>query len=225
MKSQQNRREFLEHMGLASAAAMVGTRPTSLGDALPLPGEPKSENWDMSWLERLKTAQYRAVIDANVLEEGYAADLANGLMDDFRATHGVGDDQVRIVIVARRNGTPLVLGDALWEKFPIGEDTKMNDRDKAPYRRNPFYRPREGASPESAATKLESLQKRGVILLVCDIAANNWSRRLAEMTKRDAAEVKKEVYANFVPGTIVMPSGVFAIMRAQNAGCAYMRGQ
>jgi intracellular sulfur oxidation DsrE/DsrF family protein len=39
------------------------------------------------------------------------------------------------------------------------------------------------------------------------------------------AEVKKEVYANFVPGTIVMPSGVFAIMRAQNAGCAYMRGQ
>ena len=28
---------------------------------------------------------------------------------------------------------------------------------------------------------------------------------------------------NFVPGTIVMPSGVFALMRAQNAGCASMR--
>jgi intracellular sulfur oxidation DsrE/DsrF family protein len=225
MSDQPSRRAFLEQVGMTSAAAMVGTRAVSLGDALPLPGASESEKWDMSWLDRLKTASYRAVIDANVLEEGYAPDLANGLLAHFHEAHGVGDDQVRIVIVARRGGTPLVLGDVLWEKFPIAEDTKMNDRDKAPYRRNPFYRPRAGASPESAATKLESLQKRGVILLVCDIAANNWSHKLAEMTKRDAAEVKKEVYANFVPGTIVMPSGVFAIMRAQNAGCAYMRGQ
>jgi hypothetical protein len=155
----------------------------------------------------------------------YAADLANALIDGHRETHGATDDQVRIVIVARRNGTPLVFGDPIWARFPIGEETKLNDRDGAPYRRNPYYRPRPGASPESASTKLESLQKRGLILLVCDIAANNWSRRLAEVTKRDAAEVKKEVYANFVPGTIVMPSGVFAIMRAQNAGCAVMRGQ
>lgn len=118
-----------------------------------------------------------------------------------------------------------MLGDAVWEKFPVGEDTKMNDRDGAPYRRNPFYRPRPGASAESAATKLESLQKRGVILLVCNIALNNRIRGLAERTKRDVAEVKKEVFANLVPGTAVMPSGVFALMRAQNAGCAYMRGQ
>ena len=179
----------------------------------------------MSWLERLKPATYRAVIDANVLEEGYATDLANGLLGDFRTVHGATDDQVGIVIVARRLGTPLVLGDAIWEKFPIGEDTKMNDRDGKPYRRNPFYRPRPGASPESAVTKLEALQKRGVILIVCNIAANNVARRLAEVTKRDPEEVKKEVFANFVPGTIVMPSGVFAIMRAQNAGCAFMRGQ
>lgn len=180
----------------------------------------------MSWLEPLKTASYRAVIDANVLEDGYALDLANGLLHDFRDTHGAGDEQVKIVIVARRGGTPLVLGDALWERFPLGEETKQNDRTtNAPFRRNPFYRPRAGASPESAATKLESLQKRGVIVLVCSIAANNWARSLAEKTKRDFDEVRKEVFANLVPGTIVMPSGVFAIMRAQNAGCAFMRGQ
>ena len=127
--------------------------------------------------------------------------------------------------VMSRGGTPLVFGDALWEKFPLGEETKTTDGDGKPYRRNPFYRAREGASAESGATKLETLQRRGMILLVCNIAATNWSRSLAEKTKRDFDEVKKEVYANFVPGTIVMPSGVFSIMRAQNAGCAYMRGQ
>jgi hypothetical protein len=59
---------------------------------------------------------------------------------------------------------------------------------------------------------------------VCNIALNNYTRRLAETTKRDLAEAKKEIFANLVPGTIVVPSGVFALMRAQNAGCAYMRG-
>ena len=224
MANQQNRREFLEHFGVASAAILgTGALPLEAA-ASPRPRAP-GEPWDMSWLERLKSATYRAVIDANTLEEGYAPDLAGGLINTFHEVHGTSDDQVRIVIVARRGGTPLVLGDAVSEKFPLGEDTKMNDGDGKPYRRNPFYRPRPGASPESAANKLESLQKRGVILLVCNIALNNWVRNLAERTKRDTAEVKTEVFANLVPGTTVMPSGVFSLMRAQNAGCAYMRGQ
>ena len=100
--------------------------------------------------ERLKPATYRAVIDASTLEEGYAPDLAKGLIDTFHEVHNTSDDQVRIVIVARRGGTPLALGDAVWEKFPLGEDTKTTDGDGAPYRRNPYYRARLGASPESA---------------------------------------------------------------------------
>ena len=219
-----HRRDFLGQLGAASVAALgAGTLP--LEPAIAADPQPAGAPWDMSWLERVKPATFRAVIDANVLEEGYAADLANGLMNDFRDVHGAGDDQVRIVIVARRQGTPLVFDDALWEKYPIGEDTKINDRDGKPSRWNPFYRPRPGASPESAATKLETLQKRGVILLVCNIAANNWARGLAQTVKADPEQVKKDVFANFVPGTIVMPSGVFSIMRAQNAGCAVMRGQ
>jgi intracellular sulfur oxidation DsrE/DsrF family protein len=183
------------------------------------------EGWDMSWLNALKPASYRAVIDANTLEEGYAADLASGLLSNFQEVHGASGDQIRIVIVARRGGTPLVLGDALWNSFRISEEVKVSDSDNTPYRRNPYYRARPGAPAESSASKLETLQQRGVILLVCNIAATNWSHRLAEMAKRDVEEVKKEVYANFVPGTIVVPSGVFGLMRAQNAGCAYMRGQ
>jgi intracellular sulfur oxidation DsrE/DsrF family protein len=222
MSDRSNRREFLGHVGVASAA-FIGSG--SLDFITPRPAHANGEVWDMSWLEPLKNASYRAVVDANVVEDGYALDLANGLFQDFHDTHGTRDDQVKIVIVARRLGTPLVVGDAIWERFPVGEDTKMNDSaTKAPYRRNPFYRAAPGASPESAATKIESLQKRGVILLVCNIALNNWTRRMAETTKRDLADAKKDVFANLVPGTIVVPSGVFALMRAQNAGCAYMRG-
>jgi intracellular sulfur oxidation DsrE/DsrF family protein len=216
----ENRREFLEHLSVASAG-LLGTRALEL----PRPAAVTTAEWDMSWLDRLKSAPYKAVIDANVLEEGYAPALASGLLGDFRETQGTSEDQVRIVIVARRLGTPLVLNDSLWERYPIGEDTKTTDSAGAPLKRNPFYRPRPGASPDSGNDKLESLQKRGLILVVCNIALNNWSRGMAQKTNRTHADVFAEAKANLVPGTVIMPSGVFAIMRAQNAGCAYMRGQ
>jgi intracellular sulfur oxidation DsrE/DsrF family protein len=221
MRRKQNRREFIGHLGVASAG-IVGTRSLPLSSI-----EPSStETWDMSWLKRLESAQFRSVIDANVVEDGYAFDLVNGLMADHAAIHGARDDQLAIIVVARRQGTPIAFADALWDKYAIGEDTKLTDSStKAPYRRNPFLRPRPGASPDSAATKIETLQKRGMILIICNIAANNWARGLAQKTNRDLAEVTKDVFDNLVPGTIVMPSGVFTLMRAQNAGAAYMRGQ
>jgi intracellular sulfur oxidation DsrE/DsrF family protein len=41
---------------------------------------------------------------------------------------------------------------------------------------------------------------------------------------RDVEEVQKDVRANLVPGAILVPSGIYALIRAQNAGCAYMPG-
>ena len=38
-----------------------------------------------------------------------------------------------------------------------------------------------------------------------------------------AEEARKTVLANLVPGVIVMPSGIFAVTRAQEAGCQYIR--
>lgn len=223
MHTHPTRRAFITHLGVATAAAAgSGFLPPDL-HASPPPAE--GGPWDMSWLDALARAAYRAVVDVSTLEEGYALHLAGMLIDQIREVHGVPDEQVRIVLVHRRGGTPIVFNDTLWARFPLGEETEQTDpATNAPTRRNPFYTARPGASPESEAITLRALQKRGVITLVCNIAANNWSGSLAEATKRDVAQVKKEVFANLVPGTIVVPSGVFAIMRAQNAGCAYMRG-
>jgi intracellular sulfur oxidation DsrE/DsrF family protein len=33
-----------------------------------------------------------------------------------------------------------------------------------------------------------------------------------------------EARANLIPGAIVVPSGIYALIRAQNAGCAFMPG-
>ena len=77
-------------------------------------------------------------------------------------------------------------------------------------------------SPEST---LPALRARGAVLLGCNMAAMGYASRLAERTKRDVGAVREEVRAGLVPGVLLMPSGVYATLRAQDAGCAFMRSQ
>lgn len=217
----QDRRGFLAQLGIATAmlagSAAAVPLPAQHDEVLPTP---RGDTWDTSWLDQLAKAQYRVVFDATNISDGYALDTAGVFLSHYHEVHGTSDEQLRAVIVMRQLGTPLALGDAIWDKFALGEELKINDRlTQQPTRRNPFLKA-SGSSDNS----LETLRSRGTILLLCNIAMNNWSSRHAEMTKRPVDEVREEVRANLVPGTIVVPSGIFALIRAQNAGCAYMRG-
>jgi intracellular sulfur oxidation DsrE/DsrF family protein len=217
----QDRREFLAQLGIATAM-LAGSAAVTPVAAQPddVRSTAGGDKWDTSWLDQLTRAQYRVVFDATNISDGYALDTAGVFLSHYHEVHGTSDEQLRAVIVMRQLGTPLALGDAIWDKFAVGEELKINDRlTQQPARRNPFLKA-SGSSDNS----LETLRSRGTILLLCNIAMNNWSSRHAEMTKRPVDEVREEVRANLVPGTIVVPSGIFALIRAQNAGCAYMRG-
>ena len=48
-----------------------------------------------------------------------------------------------------------------------------------------------------------------------------YSAVIADMMKMSAEDVKKDWLANILPGIQVVPSGVWALGRAQEHGCAY----
>ena len=225
-KNPQARRDFLAQLGVAMLAGSAGAAPLSAQhDALGEAHVPTSHGtiWDTSWIDQLSNVPYRVVFDANNISDGFALDLAGTFLDHYHEVHGTSDRQTRAVIVMRQLGTPLALGDALWDKYAVGEELKINDRaTRQPARRNPFLK--AASASGSSDTSLETLRARGTILLLCNIAMNNWSSRHAEMAKQPVDAVREEVRANLVPGTIVVPSGIFALIRAQNAGCAFMRG-
>ncbi len=223
-----DRRDFLRQLTLATAAVGGGAIVSPLGAeelnrAADRFGAP-SAAWDMSWVDQVQRAQYRAVFDSPTLSDGAALDLAAGIQDNFKEVYG-SDDGVRMVIVMRQLGQVMAFNDDLWNRYGIGEDRKVNDPlTKQPARRNPYLKVMPGEPDWAAGSKLESLHARGAIFLVCNRASMNFAAGAAERTKNDVEQVRNDVRNGLVPGATLMPTGVFALVRAQNAGCAYMKG-
>jgi intracellular sulfur oxidation DsrE/DsrF family protein len=224
----QDRRDFLAKLGLGAVALGSGALVTPLdaeevdriGEAVvAAPG-----TWDMSWVDQLAKVPYKAVFDSPALADGAALDLAAGIWDNFKEVYGT-DESTRMVIIMRQLGQVMAFNDAMWEKYAIGEERKVNDPlTKQPARRNPWAKVMAGDPAWAIASKLDSLHARGAIFLVCNRASMNWAASAAERTKGDVEAIKSDVRNNLVPGAILMPTGIFALVRAQNAGCAYMRG-
>jgi intracellular sulfur oxidation DsrE/DsrF family protein len=219
--NRSRRREFLEQLGVMALAAAAPTRVLTSVSRRP---ESTPSPWDMSWVERITAAPYKVVLDSQNLDDGAALDYAADIMNTFREVYNGPDTQTRVVVVMRRLGVPMAFKDELWDHYAIGEDRKVNDPiTKAPAKRNPWLRAAPNAPSYEVDSKLESLLPRGLTILVCNRAAMNWAQGFAEKFKRDVEQVRNDVRTGLVPGALLMPNGIFAIVRAQNAGCAYLK--
>jgi hypothetical protein len=90
----------------------------------------------------------------------------------------------------------------------------MKEKDpvtKAGYKRNP------------RRELVTRLQERGVIVLGCNKAVNGFIGMIAEQTNVTDADVRPVVMEGLMPGVILQPNGLYALARAQNVGCGFMR--
>lgn len=214
-----NRRAFSGQLGTIAAGLTVGT------DELRAASAHGVGPWDTSWLDQLASAQYRVVFNTSDVSDGNVLGYTAAFLDDFHAVHGTTDAQTRPVIVFRRLGIPMALNDSLWERYGVGQDMKLKDPNThAVAMRNIYWKPRDGATGWEAQFGLEPLQRRGLISLVCNVALGNWAASMARRHQHDPETVKAEARENLVPGAILVPSGIYALIRAQNAGCAFMPG-
>ena len=214
-----DRRDFLAR--LTTVAAAVAFDPEEMRSDL---SRPREGPWDTSWIPRVERAKYRVVFNTNSPAEGAAFNLASAFLDGYAEVHSTKDEETRAVLVFRQLGTVMALNDEMWSRYSIGADRKINDpATGAPAVRNVFWKSAPGSATPSK-DKIEPLQARGMISLVCNVSLGSIGYSFANATNRDVEEVRKEVRANLVPGAIIVPSGIYALIRAQNAGCAFMQG-
>jgi intracellular sulfur oxidation DsrE/DsrF family protein len=61
----------------------------------------------------------------------------------------------------------------------------------------------------------------GALVGVCNVALTVYSAMVAQKMGADPAAVKADWVAGLLPGCQVVPSGVLAVARSQEKGCAY----
>lgn len=230
------RREFIGQLaasaivlaGTACAAPAVASQAAAAPSPAPRPqGSNAAPHWDDSWFGRL-TARHKAVFDSPAIEDGLAVFQAIGYVNGMRDALGAADGDVQAVVVMRHSAIPMVFNDAMWKKYEFGKEEKVKDRNGKWAKRNPYAGVPTGepAAPGGRNRQrydLAWLASHGHILLGCDLATRGQASVIAERTKGESNAIYEELKANLVPGVVLQPTGVYAVHRAQEAGCTYIR--
>ena len=224
---------------------MLGAGGLSASGSMRLPdfadgGDPyvKSDKWDMSWIKRVQ-GKARGVFDIVTTVSNGGWPRVAMWHDQALEVYG-GPKEVTAIAVIRHGGITLAATDAYWEEFkpgtggrggrggpPPAADTAaaVVPAVPPPPMRNPIGFPKPGAASESKADTVSGFIAAGGIVLACNLAFSfsikpNVAR--AKNLTGDAADKAAREY--LIPGVILMPSGVFALIAAQQAGCGVCPG-
>ena len=204
------RRTFFGHLGGAMVLGLAGLASKSSHAQAPA-RRPDGPNWPGTLQGQHKQAVY-------------AYEVNSGFPLAFAYTFLAPNESATAVVVLRHGAFPLALGDAMWEKYKIGETFKIVDPEtKAPAKKNPFFHPKPGVLlVEDMA--IDRLLAKGVVFGGCNVALQVQSKMLASNAGVSAEEAAREWTANVIAGITVIPSGTWGLNRAQEAGCSYCAG-
>ena len=173
------------------------------------------------WFEKIK-GTHRVVYDAPEPHMGLPFIWAWAFYLTNNQT-GTPDEDMTAMVVLRHNAIPFAMKDELWEKYKFGETFKINDNTtNSASLRNPYYIPKEGDYPIPGIDGIKAMQERGVMFCVCDLALTVYSGMTATAMELSPEEVKEDWKSGVLPDIQVVPSGVWALGRAQENGCGYI---
>ena len=213
-----NRRKFLTVLASVAATLGLSAVPSSVKSkpkVSPLVQDSPIE----AWFNTL-TGKHKMVFDATSANDGLPIVYAFNFMSTNNKT-GTPDDQLNALVVLRSKAIVFAMESIAWNKYKLGKMFKVIDYStNAPAERNLYWETKEGEMPQLGMS-IRELLERGVKLCVCETAITLTSRQYAISKNLDPVHVKKEWISNLLPGIQLVPSGVWALGRAQEHGCAY----
>jgi len=212
------RRGFLGTLAASTAAGLASLTPLSLEAATKTRRIPENaaDAAFEAWLNKI-TGKHKMLFDAPEVNSGMPVVWPRVWLNGNNENYGTKDTDNSAVIVLRHAGIPIAMHDALWAKYKLGEVFNIKDGDAAATR-NVFAKQMPLPLP---GTGIEQLLASGAQFGVCNIALTIYSGAVAQKMGLDPAAVKAEWVAGLIPGAQVVPSGVLAVARSQEKGCAY----
>jgi hypothetical protein len=215
------RRGFMKTVA-AGVAALVAAKSSvaSAENALASASKPASD----AWAARIH-GKHRQVVDVTLPNSGFAPVFALNFIDSYKG-QGVPEAEMTSVLSQRHFAMPMLLYYSIWAKYPIAEIIGVTDpKTNAPAKRNIFHDSillHPGLTYEDIIAGKAT--KATVIFTACNVALNALAGMTAGKIGGNAATVAAEWKAGLYPGVYLVPSGVYAISKAQEMGCTYCFG-
>lgn len=223
------RRKFLGSLAAGAAAIGLAAIPALLQAAhLPvLENKHTGQDDPDTWFNKIK-GKHRIVYDVPEPKEGNDIIMPFAWSKVFLMTNaatGTPESDCNVVIVLRHSGIGFAMEDRLWSKYKFGELFKVKDpATGAASLRNMMWKPNPAFSIPGVGPVpigIDDLQASGVMFCVCDMALSVYSAVVAGNMKMNKDDIKKDWLAGLLPNVQVVPSGVWAVGRAQEHKCAY----
>jgi intracellular sulfur oxidation DsrE/DsrF family protein len=186
-----------------------------------------------AWFRKLKGKKHSIVFDATEPHELMPFLWARIFLLTNGAT-GTQEKDCGVVVVLRHAGIPFAFEDRIWQKYKFADVFKFkelppfyqgSDKDTVTSTRNPLWKTKKDdfAAPGVGSIQIgiTDLQASGVMLCVCNAAMTVYSAILAGGMNMKPEEVYSDWKAGLLPGVQIVPSGVWAVGRAQENGCQY----
>jgi intracellular sulfur oxidation DsrE/DsrF family protein len=207
--------------GATAAAAALGASQAARAQTARF--QPARHNQD-SWFDQLK-GSHRFVFDTTTPDAAGGALLyVNNFFTANKSGYNLEPSDLAIVIVLRHFSTPFAYKDVVWAKYGAIFSEALNFTDpktkQAPIT-NLYNSAAYGLSLANFGTTLDSVIQRGVHFAVCDMATHFFAGMLAEKTRGNADTIYRELVANVLTNSHMVPAGIVAVNRAQEHGYTF----
>ncbi len=221
-KSMDSRRDFLGKLVAVSAAttgiALV-PNPLKAADKImyQAAGWDSPANGEERWLNTLEGKKFPVLYDMHEHKDFWAGVWSNIYLATNQSVKNVG-----VAIVMRHGGFPFALNDTMISKYKLGELFNFIDKNTgAPSVRNMYWEPTGKDYPLPGLDGIKGLQQKGVAFCVCNMALKVFSGVVAKAQGLSDEEVYNDFIKNILPGIQLVPSGVWALGRLQQAPLSY----
>lgn len=215
-----DRREFLNRFaagtavlgGLSMGLPFSAAEAAVAGDST---GPVTQGTWDTRWPNRL-TGRIRAVFDVPEVESGLGVWRASIWAFQYEQAMGVPASDLSTALVIRHNAIVLAMQQAYWDRYGVGKDgSVIHPVTGEPTTKNPaLLGPADGLGAP-AEFRLDRFHARGGVTLACDLALQQVIGVIAKQDSLAPEVARERAISMLVPGIILQPSGVFAVLLAQ----------